>query len=125
MEDRVTCVLLADRNHALTEGVRGMLESKFETVVMVADETSLLQAALRLQPDLTVVDLSLSRQSNLEWLRALRRQCPALKVVVVSVHDESSVRRSAMAAGADRFVLKREIATALLPTIEHVLAQQG
>lgn len=121
----MTCVLLADRHHALTEGVRGMLESKFETIVMVADETTLLEAALRLQPDLAIVDLSLSRQSNLEWLRALRRQCPALKLVVVSVHDEKIVRRSAMEAGADRFVLKREIATALLPTIEHVLAQPG
>ena len=46
-----------------------MLETEFETVVMVADEESLLEAARRIQPDLAVVDLSLSSESDLGWLR--------------------------------------------------------
>ena len=33
----VRCVLLADRHHGLTEGVRGLLETSFDAVVMVAD----------------------------------------------------------------------------------------
>ena len=40
-----------------------------------------------------------------------------MKVVVLSVHDEESVRQAALAAGADAFVLKRAIATDLLPAI--------
>ena len=36
-----SCVLLADRHHSLTEGVRGLLETVFSTVFMVADEASL------------------------------------------------------------------------------------
>jgi len=41
-ETRPTCVLLADRHHGLTEGVRGLLETAFKTVVTEDDEASLL-----------------------------------------------------------------------------------
>jgi DNA-binding NarL/FixJ family response regulator len=119
-EKRLSCVLLADRHHGLTEGVRGLLETAFGTVVMVADEVSLLDGAARLRPDLAVVDLSLARASGLGWLRELRQRCPDLKVIVLSVHDEPSVGRAAMAAGADAFVLKRAIATDLLPVVDAV-----
>ena len=47
----------------------------------------------------------------------LRERCPELKVVVLSVHDEDTVRQAALAAGADAVVLKRAIATDLLPAI--------
>ena len=121
-EKLLSCVLLADRHHGLTEGVRGLLETAFGTVVMVADEASLLDGAARLRPDLAVVDLSLARGSGLDWLRTLRQRCPALKVIVLSVHDEESVRSAAIEAGADAFVLKRAIVTDLLPAIEVVCA---
>jgi DNA-binding NarL/FixJ family response regulator len=119
-EKPLSCVLLADRHHGLTEGVRGLLETAFGTVVMVADEASLLEGAGRLRPDVAVVDLSLARDSGLGWLRALRRRCPDLKVIVLSVHDEEAVRRAAMDAGADAVVLKRAIATDLLPAVDLV-----
>ena len=115
-----SCVLLADRHHGLTEGVRGLLETAFGTVVMVADEASLLEGALRLRPDMAVVDLSLARDCGMDWLRAIRHRCPGLKVIVLSVHDELSVRRAAIEAGADAFVLKRAIVTDLLPAVETV-----
>ena len=90
----LSCVLLADRHTGLTEGVRGLLETAFGTVVIVADETSLLEAASRLQPDVAVVDLSLAQGGGLGWLRAVRERCPDLKVVVISVYDELSVQRA-------------------------------
>ncbi len=114
----LSCVLLADRHHGLTEGVRGLLETVFGSVVMVADEASLLEGAVRLRPEVAIVDLSLARDGGLDWLRTLRQRCPDLKVVVLSVHDEQSVRRAAMEAGADAFVLKRAIATDLLAAVD-------
>ena len=114
----LSCVLLADRHHGLTEGVRGLLATAFGSVVMVADEASLIEGAGRLQPDVAIVDLSLARDSSLDWLRALRRNCPDLKVIVLSVHDEQSVREAVMRAGADAFVLKRAIATDLLNAVD-------
>jgi DNA-binding NarL/FixJ family response regulator len=120
-EKRVSCVLLADRHHGLSEGVRGLLETAFETVVMVADSASLIEGVGRLQPDVAIVDLSLARDSGLDWLRRIRRRCPDLKVIVLSVHDEQNIRRTVLEAGADAFVLKRAIATDLLPAIEAVI----
>lgn len=117
---RLSCVLLADRHHGLTEGVRGLLATAFGSVVMVADEGSLIEGAGRLQPEVAVVDLSLARDAGLGWLQALRQRCPDLKVIVLSVHDEQSVRRAAMEAGADAFVLKRAIATELLSAVDAV-----
>ncbi len=120
-----SCVLLADRHHGLTEGVRGLLESAFGTVVMVADEASLLEGADRLRPEVVVVDLSLARDCNLRWLKALRQRCPALKVIVLSVHDEQCIREAAMEAGAHAFVLKRALATDLLPAVDLVRGERG
>jgi len=120
-----SCVLLADRHHSLTEGVRGLLETAFGTVVMVADEASLLDGAVRLRPDVAVVDLSLAQDCGMGWLRKVRQRCPQLKVIVLSVHDEQCVRSAAMEAGADAFVLKRAIVTDLLPAIETVRAPRG
>jgi DNA-binding NarL/FixJ family response regulator len=120
IEQAPSCVLLADRHHGFTEGVRTLLETAFATVIMVADTASLLEGAGRLRPDVAVVDLSLARDGDLGWLGALRQRSPGLKVIVLSVHDEQSVRRAAMEAGADDFVLKRAIATDLLPAVDRL-----
>jgi two-component system secretion response regulator SsrB len=105
--------------------VRGLLETAFGTVVMVADEASLIDGADRIQPDVAVVDLSLARNAGLAWLQELRQRCPDVKVIVLSVHDEQSVRRAAMEAGADAFVLKRAIATDLLNAVDTVRGGGG
>jgi len=118
------CVLLADRHSGLAEGVRGLLETAFGSVVMVADEASLLDGAGRLQPDVAIVDLSLGRERSLDWLRALRAQCPGLGVIALSVHDEPNVRRAALDAGADAFVLKRAIASDLLSVVDSMLGRR-
>jgi len=121
----LSCVLLADRHHGLTEGVRGLLATAFGSVVMVADEASLLEGAGRLQPDVAIVDLSLARDSGLNWLQTLRQDCPDIKVIVLSVHDERSVRDAVLKAGADAFVLKRAIATDLLNAVNAVRRRPG
>jgi two-component system secretion response regulator SsrB len=118
----VNCVILADRHHGLTEGVRGLLSTTFDAVVMVADETSLFESAGRIKPALAVVDLGLVRGEGLQWLPRLRSLCPYLRLIVLSVHDQPSVCRKVMEAGADAFVLKRSIATDLLAAIDAVQA---
>jgi len=52
-------VLLADSHSPMLEGVRSLLEESYESVVMVANENSLLQAAEKLEPELAIVDVSL------------------------------------------------------------------
>ncbi len=89
---------------------------------MVADEVSLFETAARLQSELAVVDLTLARGDGLELVRRFRGQFPNTRMIVVSVHDQSIVSRSVMEAGADGFVVKRAIATDLLPATDAVLA---
>jgi len=122
--ERFSCVLLADRHHGLSEGIRGLLETEFEIVVMVADETSLIESARRLHPLLAVADLSLAKDEGLRWVSQVRRENPGLRMIVLSVHDELSVCRSALAAGVEGYVLKRDIATELLPAVTAALAGQ-
>lgn len=124
-ERTFNCVLLANRHQGLAEGLRGLLDTTFDTVVMVATETSLLATATRLRPEAAVVDLSLAHQCDLQWLRSLRQSCPDLTLIVLSVHDEACVRQAALAAGADGFVLQRAIATDLLPAIDAARQRKG
>jgi DNA-binding NarL/FixJ family response regulator len=91
---------------------------------MVADEASMFDSAERLRPTMVVVDVSLPRAQNLDWLKRLHESCPTAKLILLSVHDQPSVCRSAMAAGADAFVLKRTIASELLSAVDTVLSGQ-
>jgi len=119
---KANCVLLGERHQSLSDGVRGLLETTFGAVFMVADETSLMEGAARLRPTLIVVDLSLADGDLPCLLDALHRQAPSAKVLLLSVHDESTVFAEALAAGADGVVLKREIAAELLPAIDAILS---
>lgn len=114
-------VLLADSHQNMLEGIRGLLETMFEAVVMVADETSLLEAADMLKPDLAVVDLSLPASGEVNVARRLKIRHPKLKVIILSVHDEATVVKEILAAGTGGFVLKRSAATDLVPAVREVL----
>jgi DNA-binding NarL/FixJ family response regulator len=122
MHKKSTCVLLADRHHGLRDGVRGLLETEFETVFMVADEASLLEGAGRLGPAVVVVDLSLSAGDLPGLLRRVSARAPGAKLLLLSVHDEATVAESALAAGADAVVLKRSLANDLMPAVDALLA---
>lgn len=117
------CVLLADPHHGTSEGIRRLLATKFDAVVMVADEVSLLEVADHMQSGLAVVDLALSRGNALDLVRRLRVRFPKMKIVIVSLYDQPTVRRSVLKSGADSFVTKRSIATDLLSAIDAVLGQ--
>jgi two-component system secretion response regulator SsrB len=118
----IRCALLADRHLGLTEGVRSLLKTEFEAVVAVGDEVSLFETARQLNLALAVVDLSLPRADGLGLIRRIRSRFPQLKLIALSVHAERNVELAAIEAGADGFVLKRSIATDLLPAIDLVIA---
>jgi DNA-binding NarL/FixJ family response regulator len=84
------CLLLADAHPNILEAVRGLLAGRFATTVMVAEESSLLEAVGRMEPDLVVVDLSLPVSGGVNVVRSLFRRYPGLRVIVLSVHDEQT-----------------------------------
>lgn len=116
------CVLLADRHHRLSDGVRGLLQTTFDGVFMVADQGSLMAGAQRLAPEFVVVDVSLAQGDIAVLLHSIHAQAPAAKLLLLSVHDEPAVAAAAFAAGADGLVLKRAIATDLLPAVDALRA---
>jgi DNA-binding NarL/FixJ family response regulator len=113
---------LADRHHGLRDGVRGLLETEFETVFMVADEASLLEGAGRLNPLIVIVDLSLAGGDLRGLLARLSERSPGSKVLMLTVHDEATVARAAVTAGAAAVVLKSKLATDLLLAVDALRA---
>ena len=115
-------MLLADRHHGLRDSVRGLLETEFETVFMVADEASLVEGAGRLKPTIVVLELSLSAGDLGGLLGRIAERSPGSKVLMLTVHDEPTVADAALAAGANAVVLKRSLATDLMPAVDALLA---
>ena len=122
--EKGSCVLLADRHHGLRDGVRGLLETEFETVFMVANETSLLDGAGRLRPALVVIDLSLAEGDVRGLLARVHERAPGSKVLMLTVHDQPTAAEAALTAGAHAVVLKRSLATDLLPAVDALRAGQ-
>ena len=114
-------VILADRHQNMLEGIRGLLEAMFETVVMVADKASLFDIAEKINPDLAVVDLSLPVSGEINIARQLKDKYPKLKIIILSVHDEQTVVSETMNSGISGFVLKRSVASDLFPAVDKVL----
>jgi DNA-binding NarL/FixJ family response regulator len=114
-------VLLADSHLNVLGGVHGLLDGLFETVLMVADERSLMEAVATFRPELVVVDLSLPGEGEANIARRLLERHPDTRLIVLSVHDEPTVVEQMMMAGVAGFVLKRRAATDLIPAIKEVL----
>jgi DNA-binding NarL/FixJ family response regulator len=114
-------VILADSHLNMLRGVHSLLGTSFETVLLVADERSLVDAVATFKPDLVVVDLSLPVAGEANIAQRLLLQHPELRLIVLSVHDEPTVAGRLLSAGVAGFVLKRAAATDLLPAIDEVL----
>ena len=104
------CVLLADSHQDMLEGIRGLLKTEFDSVVMVADEKSLFEVIEKLNPDIIVVDLSLPISGEVNIARKIKNNHPNLKFIVLSVHDETTAINEIMSVGAAAFVFKRSAA---------------
>jgi len=105
----------------VAEGVRGLLETAFQTVYVVADPESLRDGAQRLAPTLIVLDLSLASGEFAPLLQKVRKLSPDSRIIVLTVHDEATVARVALAAGADSVILKRCVGTDFMRAVDAVL----
>lgn len=74
-----------------------------------------------LHPDLAIVDLTLKQSSGLELMAQLRAECPQVRILVVSMHDQSHWIELALRAGAHGFLPKDECPEQLVRAIRQVL----
>lgn len=118
------CVILAERHHALSEGVRGLLETAFRRVFVVADEASLIAGAGSLDPDLIVAELAMASGDLPGFVGRLRGAAPAARLLLLTDRDHPTLARIVAATGADGYLAKRAIATELLAAVDTVLAGQ-
>ena len=114
-------VILADKHSNMLGGIRHLLETEVETVLMVADEASLLHALEKFNPDVVVADLSLPASSETNVAHLIKKKHPEIKVIILSIHDEKTVLNEVMATGVEGFVLKRRAVIDLFPAIREVL----
>ena len=114
-------VLLAD-DHAQTMQLwRTLLEPEFDVVGTVTDGESLVHAAERLAPDVIVSDIAMPGMSGITAAGAILRRQPAARIIFATVHADSALLRSSLAAGAYAYVLKVRAADDLVPAVRAAL----
>jgi DNA-binding NarL/FixJ family response regulator len=100
-------VLLADDHSLFRDGLASLLEAAgFEVVGQVGDGASAVEAALRLRPDVVLMDINMPGVGGLEALRRLRAEWPAAQVVMLTVSEEQADLLEAVQAGARGYLLK-------------------
>jgi DNA-binding NarL/FixJ family response regulator len=114
-------VLLADDHRILAEGVRGLLESEFELVGIVSDGRELVEAAIKLQPDVVVADISMPSLNGIDAVAQIRRAEVSCKVVFLTMQRDVSYARMAMETGASGYVLKHSAHDELITAIREAL----
>jgi DNA-binding NarL/FixJ family response regulator len=114
-------VILADSHFDMLGGLRRMIEAVAESVIMVADEPSLIRAIYGMKPDLIIADLSFQVSGTANVVQLIKRHRPACKVIVVSLYDNPTIVKEAMEAGAAGFVLKRRAVVDLVPAVHRVI----
>jgi DNA-binding NarL/FixJ family response regulator len=118
---RRSTILLADDHPLFLEGVRRLLESKYDVVGTVADGKALLAAAQNLKPDIIVVDISMPEMNGLAAAQIIRKTVPFAKFIVLSVHSDRAYVTEAFRVGIRGYVSKRAAAAELLTAIKQVL----
>ena len=113
-------ILLAETHQIFVGVVRLILKDTGRTMLMAADELSLVEAATNAWFDLVIADLSFPISAGGNVARLLHGLNPGIKAIILSVHDEPTVAEECLAAGAKGFVLKRAAVNDLLVAIETV-----
>ena len=117
-------VLPADDNPTVREVVQGLLESTVEIVGSVADGKSLIEAAMRLKPDLIITDISMPVLNGIKAVIRLKELGCRAKVVFLTVHADHDFVSACLNTGASGYVLKSRMVTDLVPAIREVLADR-
>ena len=115
-------VLVADDHPDMVKAVCRLLALDCEVVGSVTNGNAVLEAALRLRPDVIVLDLNLPIVSGLEACRQITQSNPEMRVIIFTAMNDPDVREESFAAGASAFVPKMSTDGDLLSTIERLCA---
>lgn len=101
-------VLIVDDHALARQGIRGMLEldGQIEVVGEATDGAMAVEQAIRLRPDVVLMDLQMPGVDGIEGLRRLRVRLPEIPVVILTTIQTDQSVSEALAAGARGFLLK-------------------
>ncbi len=123
---RKTSVLVVDDHPIVRQGLAQMIghEEDMEVCGQAEDMNSALAAVDKLKPDLAVIDVSLKGTSGVELIKAIKARHPALRMLALSMHDESLYAERCLKAGAGGYIMKHEPPEKVIRAMRQVLAGQ-
>ena len=117
-------ILLVDDHPLVRERLAEVINREVDLVVSAEaeDRGEAIEAILAELPDLVIVDLTLKNSTGLELIKDIRTRWPKMRMLVVSMHDESLYAERAIRAGAMGYITKQEATRKILLAIRRVLA---
>jgi two-component system response regulator DesR len=119
-------VLLAEDQAMIREALAALLsfEDDIEVVAQVGRGDEVAAAATESKPDVALLDIEMPGLDGLSAAAELRRNCPDIKIIILTTFGRPGYLRRAMEAGASGFIVKDSPADKLARTIRDVLAGQ-
>lgn len=115
-------ILVADDCKEIRARAVSLLLSEFEICGEVADGCELLEAESQLQPDVSIVDISMPGIDGLDAAAQLAARGSRGRIVVLTVYDDADFLKAALARGVTGYVLKSRMASDLCRAIHEALA---
>jgi DNA-binding NarL/FixJ family response regulator len=116
--------LIADDHAIFAEALRTYLEKTYFVAGVVEDGRAMVSEAIRLRPDVVVVDVGMPLLNGLDAARRIKEREPGVKFVFLTMQDDANLAAAAMDLGTVAFVLKHSGGGELLKAIECVLHGQ-
>lgn len=114
-------VLIVDDHSLFRDGISSLLQAAgFEVVGGAGDGREAIEAALRLRPELILMDVSMPEMTGIEAARHIKAQLPEAKIVMLTVSDDDRVLIDAVKAGASGYLLKSLDSAEFLTMLEGV-----
>ncbi|HEY6970558.1 MAG TPA: response regulator transcription factor [Candidatus Angelobacter sp.] len=117
-DQKRTRVVLVDDNPTILETITQVLRNSYIIVGAFLDGKSVLQEWTNLCPDVLVLDISMGGLSGLEVAENLQTLGSRVKIVFLTVYEDSEFITSAFAAGASAYVFKSRVTTDLIQAID-------
>jgi two-component system response regulator NreC len=115
-------ILIADDHSVIRAGLRTILSAQpdLEIVGEAADGNEALRLANELRPDVVLTDISMPGPvgGGIAVTRRLKETLPAIRVLILTVHEDESLLREAIRAGAAGYIVKRAAETELVSAIQ-------
>ncbi len=113
--------LIADDHAMFAETLRVYLEKTYTVLGVVLDGRAMVAEAMRLRPDVIVVDIGMPLLNGLDAAWEIKEQVPEIKFVFLTMRDDPNLAAAASELGAIGFVLKHSAGQELLKAIDQVL----